>query len=381
MTERLTVERPQEQPAERAAATRRTRPRVQRRLVVGAAKDPLELEADRVADEVMRVLRSPSTSLAASFGAGQPTRIRRHAGHEHHGEHDGAGPEVGMAGGEISAGLASRIASTSGGMPLPADTRARMEHGFGASFPSVRIHPDSDLPRQIAADAFTTGTHVHFAPGQYDPSSTAGERLLAHELTHVVQQGGAGVARHTSSGHVQRHSSFEHLMLGNVRPADLATVGAWQDAIEQTTPTRSGIGKKLLGTGGGQQQAQVDVDLGGGQQLSISKANILHVLLQEMRRLKEWQTSPPKESSADQANKTDQALTKLGKDPKFEVITVMLPRDSIVASITPVTVSGSSGVPAWTCSMTKRRASPSPSSSEPTTIPSTRSWKIDSTPK
>jgi hypothetical protein len=304
------------------------------------------------------------------FGAGSPTRIRRHAGHAHHADHDHhhdvhheqAGPEVGLAGGAISAGLAGRITSASGGATLPPRTLARMEHGFGASFAGVRIHANSELPRQIAADAFTAGTHVHFAPGLYDPSSTTGERLLAHELTHVVQQGGAGVARHVCDSacdhdgavarsvershelvhehghgtavarvhdadpdHVQRHSSFEHLMLGNVKPEDLATVGAWQDAIEQTKPTRTGLGKKLRGSGGGQDEAQVDVTL-GGQQVSIKKVNILHVLLQEMRRLKEWQKNPPKESSVDQGNKVGASLAPVGKDPTFDVVTVMLPQ-------------------------------------------------------
>ena len=68
-----------------------------------------------------------------------------------------------------------------------------MERGFGASFADVRVHADSELPRQIAAEAFTVGSHVHFAPGRFDPAGGVGEHLLAHELAHVVQHGGAGV--------------------------------------------------------------------------------------------------------------------------------------------------------------------------------------------
>lgn len=394
MTERMGPQRPP-QPRDAAAPVRgRTRPRVQRRLTVGAANDPLEREADRAADQVMHVLRSTAGSggtaafgtadssrihrhadhehhdhrcgpacgvpseidmsagaahatrirrhaghghgghqcgpgcgvppeivrAAASIGA---ARIRRHAGHDHHGHEGGGGPEVGLAGGAISAELSGRIRSAAGGVPLPSRTQARMEQGFGASFAAVRVHPDSELPRQIAADAFTAGTHVHFAPGRYDPSSSSGERLLAHELAHVVQQGGATVSRHPEEIH--RHSSFEHLMLGNVKPEDLAKVGAWQDAIEQTKPSRTGVSKKLRGSGGGQAVAQVDVNL-GSTTLSISKANILHVLLQEMIRLRKWQKDPPGESSVEQAHREGGPIRDVGKDQDFQVVTVRLPQ-------------------------------------------------------
>lgn len=177
-----------------ARGRRRQRPRVQRKLTVGAANDPLEREADRIADEVMRTLGRGGGD-AAVFAGSSSTRITRHAGHDHHRDERHAHPEVGMAGGDISPALAGEIARSSGGRPLPARTLARMERGFGASFEHVRIHPDSELPRKVAADAFTFGSHVHFAPGRFDPGTRAGERLLAHELTHVVQQGHA-VARH-----------------------------------------------------------------------------------------------------------------------------------------------------------------------------------------
>jgi hypothetical protein len=71
-----------------------------------------------------------------------------------------------------------------------------MEGCFGVDLSAVRIHTDgaaAALNRAVRAEAFTTGTDVFFAPGRYDPSSSAGRGLLAHELTHVVQQSsGAG---------------------------------------------------------------------------------------------------------------------------------------------------------------------------------------------
>ena len=80
-----------------------------------------------------------------------------------------------------------------GGQPLSQASRAFFEPRFGADFSTVRVHTGGDaayLARSINARAFTTGRDVVFGAGQYAPESTAGKRLMAHELTHVVQQGG-----------------------------------------------------------------------------------------------------------------------------------------------------------------------------------------------
>jgi len=80
------------------------------------------------------------------------------------------------------------------GRPLPGGVRSRMESAFGLSFSQVRIHTDSgaaSLSDQLNARAFTVGEHVAFGPGEYQPGSLVGDALLAHELAHVVQQGGA----------------------------------------------------------------------------------------------------------------------------------------------------------------------------------------------
>ncbi|EIV92970.1 DUF4157 domain-containing protein [Frankia sp. QA3] len=82
------------------------------------------------------------------------------------------------------------------GAPLPEPVRAEMEGHLGVDLSPVRVHTDAaaaTLNRAVQAEAFTTGTDVFFAPGRYDPASAAGRGLLAHELTHVVQQStGAG---------------------------------------------------------------------------------------------------------------------------------------------------------------------------------------------
>jgi hypothetical protein len=80
-----------------------------------------------------------------------------------------------------------------GGHELDGKTRGQMETAFGTDFGAVRIHTDAranDLSRAISARAFATGRDVFFRQGEYDPGSSSGRELLAHELTHVVQQTG-----------------------------------------------------------------------------------------------------------------------------------------------------------------------------------------------
>ena len=77
------------------------------------------------------------------------------------------------------------------GNPLPEGVKAEMEAAFGTDFQSVRIHTDEpaiQLNRQLVSLAFTHGQDIFFNEGEYNPSSTEGQKLLAHELTHVVQQ-------------------------------------------------------------------------------------------------------------------------------------------------------------------------------------------------
>jgi hypothetical protein len=74
-----------------------------------------------------------------------------------------------------------------GGTPLPDAVRQKMESFFRTSFSDVRVHIGSHAS-SIGAVAFTQGSHIHFAAGQYDPSSTRGQQVLGHELAHVVQQ-------------------------------------------------------------------------------------------------------------------------------------------------------------------------------------------------
>jgi hypothetical protein len=83
------------------------------------------------------------------------------------------------------------------GRPLDAATRALFEPRFGADFSGVRVHDNSSAARsarQIRARAYTVGSHLAFNAGEYAPAASAGQRLLAHELTHVIQQANGDTA-------------------------------------------------------------------------------------------------------------------------------------------------------------------------------------------
>ncbi|MBD2526252.1 DUF4157 domain-containing protein [Nostoc sp. FACHB-133] len=91
----------------------------------------------------------------------------------------------------------------SGGQPLADNVRKPMEQAFGADFSGVKVHADSQadqLNQSIQAKAFTTGQDVFFRQGEYNPGSRGGQELIAHELTHVVQQKGGAVREPVEGG-------------------------------------------------------------------------------------------------------------------------------------------------------------------------------------
>jgi hypothetical protein len=89
--------------------------------------------------------------------------------------------------------------SAGAGQPLPSTVRQTMEAFFGANFSNVRVHVGAQAAA-IGALAFTQGSEIHFAAGQYNPSTPQGQRMLAHELAHVVQQRSARVRNPFGSG-------------------------------------------------------------------------------------------------------------------------------------------------------------------------------------
>ncbi len=163
------------------------------------------------------------------------------AGAEQETERSGApvGPEVGLEGGTVSPGVAGRIeAKRGGGAPLAEDTRGRMETAFGADLAGVRVHTDAeahDLNRSVGATAFTTGSDIFFGQGAYAPGSGAGDHLLAHELTHVVQQRGAGGAGAVTQASLTVSSAGDAAEREAEAVADLVAAGGQARVAETAT--------------------------------------------------------------------------------------------------------------------------------------------------
>lgn len=167
---------------------------VQPKLRVGRVDDPLEREADRVAD---RVMQTPDAAVAVGPSAAAGGTVQRRCADcdEEIRRKPGGGPccADGSAGATETA-----IRPLSGGTPLPAAERAYFEPRFGRDFSHVRLHADAaagTAALSIEARAFTLGGDIAFAPGEYAPGSASGRRLLAHELAHVVQQADGSAAQ------------------------------------------------------------------------------------------------------------------------------------------------------------------------------------------
>jgi|GEM_PF-861625 len=154
-------------------------------------------------------------------------------------------------------------AARSNGSVLPANLRESMESRMGADFGNVRIHDDAesnDLSKQIHAQAFTTGNDIFFGAGKYDPASKQGQHLLAHELTHVLQQEGGGIRtkiqRHpVAPTKVERKTQGDIFGVGALPGMDLDAfkqyTGAQADWFVETTLTagdRNDLWKLLFKT-------------------------------------------------------------------------------------------------------------------------------------
>jgi hypothetical protein len=169
--------------------------KVQPKLTIGAIDDTYEREADAMADRVMR-MPSPLNANFFFKPANTKTLQRKCSGCEEENKRKQimrkeAGINSGLS---DSSSFASTLSSSKGGgSPLPKATKSFMETAFRTDFSSVKIHTDSqasEMSKIINAKAFTYGNDIYFREGQYDSGSGAGKQLLAHELTHVVQQGG-----------------------------------------------------------------------------------------------------------------------------------------------------------------------------------------------
>jgi hypothetical protein len=181
---------------------------LQPKLVVGQPGDKYEQEADLMAQRVMSMTQpaNPQTIQRSSEGEDEVQRsplaesitplIQRSATEEQEIQTQLWLQKADLGSKfQATAGLESRLAGErGGGRPLDEEVKGFMEPRFGNDFSSVRIHTGSNavqMNQELQAQAFTHGSDVYFNEGKYNPGSNEGKQLLAHELTHVVQQTGA----------------------------------------------------------------------------------------------------------------------------------------------------------------------------------------------
>jgi hypothetical protein len=159
------------------------------KLTVNQPNDIYEQEADAMADKVMR-MADPAVGQANFFKPSNNALQRKCSACEE--DHKIQLKEISETGSTGNNGLDSYVGSlNSSGQPLPENSRQFFEPKFGHDFSNVKLHTDSVAAKSaqsINALAYTSGNNIVFNSGQYSPDSESGKKLIAHELTHVVQQ-------------------------------------------------------------------------------------------------------------------------------------------------------------------------------------------------
>jgi hypothetical protein len=167
---------------------------IQAKLSINDVGDEYEREADRVAEQVMRMLE-PKMQRVPVCGGGSPICPSEQFGNEHKRLQTKRVQSSDLDQSSIPPIVHDVLRSS--GQPLEQITRAFMEPRFGHDFSCVRVHADqraAHSARVLNALAYTVGRDIVFAGGQYQVHSKEGRKLIAHELTHVAQQRAAGVA-------------------------------------------------------------------------------------------------------------------------------------------------------------------------------------------
>ncbi len=181
---------------------------IQAKLMIGQEGDKYEQEADQIATAVVRQM---NVSAIDSTGGGETVQGQ---------DKDTPTPLLNMprvqrqsseVGGIASPNIEAAISQArGGGQPLPDNLRQRMQPLLGVDLSGVRVHTDTQahrLSQSLQALAFTTGRDIFFRQGEFNPNNQVGQELLAHELTHVVQQGGAVVQGSNAKSGIETETS------------------------------------------------------------------------------------------------------------------------------------------------------------------------------
>ncbi len=201
---------------------------IQPKLRIGEPGDRYEREADRVAEQVMR-MPEPGVQRQVELEEEEKLQTKKAPGQTP----------------EDTPDLESHIqALKGGGQSMPESVHAFFELRFGCDFNRVRVHTDAraaEIVRAVNAQAFTIGRDVVFGAGQYAPETISGKKLLAHELTHVVQQNGGPTL--FSNGKNSENTILNSQELSIVSPelSEVPTLQAYYPRAEQHQPTSTDI--------------------------------------------------------------------------------------------------------------------------------------------
>jgi len=197
---------------------------IQHKLAVSTPGDPLEREADRVAEMVTRMANGETheSELAREPRSGQ----------------------VGTAGTAAPPSVTAVLGAR--GEPLEPSLRAYFEPRFGRDFSQVRLHTDgaaAHAARSIQARAFASGGDIVFAAGEYAPATAQGQRLLAHELAHVVQQGAAASSNSVEPSRVDKAPGTPVTVQKDISPGFITrqNISQTADALSKGTTAGSGV--------------------------------------------------------------------------------------------------------------------------------------------
>jgi hypothetical protein len=202
------------------------KPTVQRKLQVNTAGDAYEQEADRTAEQVLRMSEPQPQRTCAPYGyLGYQTAQATHEDLQtKRVESDHTG--------EVAVPPIVHEVIHSSGQPLDSTTRDFMEPRFGRDFGGVRLHTGAKAAqsaRAVDALAYTVGQAVVFGSDQYKPNTQTGRRLLAHELTHTLQQGTTGVPMVARNGSEQYGTKVVPFTGGTVKSA--VERSYWEDKV------------------------------------------------------------------------------------------------------------------------------------------------------
>ncbi len=226
-------------------AASNTNARIQSKLTVSTPGDRYEREADRVADQVMR-LPEPKSQSTAYEGMRSEHDENQNSGETQ----DSQSYQTRKTNTGIEPSIERNILR-SPGRPLDDTARHFFEPRFHLDLGHLRVHTDEKSAEQaqaLGARAFTLGNNIFFAPGEYSPNTDAGRRVLAHELTHTIQQSSA-VTVVNRNAPISQHSSVPMFMrITDQESTTLLTrFGHWANQLEITNESL-GYGRRILGS-------------------------------------------------------------------------------------------------------------------------------------